>query len=366
MKVSKLRGVLLVLGSVVLFALMGLLVISVDSKEEHTTVVGFIMTGSIGEGGWNGVNYEGMKAACDKLGAKLIVKENVAEFSGGCEEAIHELAADGAGMIVLSSYGYLEEAKEIVKEYPDVAFYANSSEYHDENLTSYFVRMYQARYLSGIIAGNQSQTGEIGYVAAMSNNEVNRGISAFTLGVRRANPDAVVNVIWTGSWDDEEKEVEAAKTLIEEVGVDVITYHQNQIHVLEEAEKAGVDSIGYLMVSDEALEYCLTTILCNWEILYEELLREFLKGEGNAVDNFWLGISEGVVDLAPYSERVSEESIALVETAKAELLASPGVFVGEIYDTEGNKRCDLNEIISDEMLLEHFDWFVEGVEIYEE
>ena len=54
------------------------------------------------------------------------------------------------------------------------------------------------------------------------------------------------------------------------------------------------------------------------------------------------------------------------ETAKKELLVSPGVFTGEIYDTEGRKRCENNELISDEMLLEHFDWFVEGVEIYEE
>ena len=39
--------------------------------------------------------------------------------------------------------------------------------------------------------------------------------------------------------------------------------------------------------------------------------------------------------------------------------------VGVIYDNEGNLRCSENEIISDEMLLENFDWYVEGVEFYE-
>ena len=366
MKVSKLSGILLVLGSVVLCALLIVLMTYGGGKEDPTAVVGFIMTGSKDEAGWNGEHYEGIRTACENFNVELLVKENVAEFSGRCGEAIHDLVKDGAGMIILSSYGYSEEVKDIVKEYPEVVFYANSSEYHNENLTSYFVRMYQMRYLSGIIAGNESESGKIGYVAAMSNNEVNRGISAFTLGVKRANPEAVVNVIWTGSWDDKEKETEAAKTLIENVDVDVITYHQNQTYVAKEAERAGIDSIGYHVALENASPHFLTSIVCKWDVLYEELVRNFLQGKANIVSNFWRGMADGVLDLAPLSEYVSSETVAMVETAKKELLVSPGVFTGEIYDTEGIKRCENNELISDEMLLEHFDWFVEGVEIYEE
>ena len=35
------------------------------------------MSGGIEESGWNGMHYEGVKNACDELGAELIVKENV-------------------------------------------------------------------------------------------------------------------------------------------------------------------------------------------------------------------------------------------------------------------------------------------------
>ncbi len=364
MRVSKLSGILLVLGSVVLCILLVILLTFGDSKKENAEIVGFIMSGSKEEAGWNGVHYEGILTACESLGVELIVKENVEEFSGKCEEAIHELAEEGAGMIILSSYGYSEEVLEVIKSYPEIVFYSNSSEYHDENLTAYFVRMYQVRYLSGIIAGNESKSGKIGYVAAMPNNEVNRGISAFTLGVRRVNPNAEVYVKWTGSWDNKENEMKAVETLINEIGVDILTYHQNQVYVAEEAEKAGVDYIAYHMKPEEATEHHLTSLLCNWDILYEELVRTYLQGKANSVENFWKGIADGVVELAPYSDYVSKETIALVETAKEELLISPGVFTGEIYDTKGNKRCENNELISDEMLLEHFDWFAEGVVIY--
>lgn len=365
MRMSKLRGVLLVLGAAVVCLLVWLLLGSGNQEGEHTATIGFIMSGSTEEEGWNLVNYEGIKSACEKFEAKLLVKEEVAEFTGQCEDAIHDLIKNGATMIILSSYGYSEEVRDVVKEYPEVAFYANSSEYHDENLTSFFVRMYQARYLAGIIAGKRTENGKVGYVAAMPNNEVNRGISAFALGVRRVNPEAVVKVVWTGSWDNKEKEKEAAKTLIQEAGVDLITYHQNQTYVVEEAEAAGIDSIGYHVDVKDASPHYLTSVICNWKMLYEGILRQYLQGKGNSVTNFWLGIANEAVDLAPYSELVSEEMIELVETAKEELLETPGVFAGEIYDNEGNKRCGENELISDEMLLEHFDWFVEGVEIYE-
>ena len=54
-----------------------------------------------------------------------------------------------------------------------------------------------------------------------------------------------------------------------------------------------------------------------------------------------------------------------IETAITEMLAGKDVFTGEIYDNQGNLRCENGEIIRDEILLEQFDWFVKGVEIYE-
>jgi len=363
---NKRRMILTAVGAVgIVVIIMLMIVFGGRQRKSDVPRIGFVLSGGMEEKGWNGKHYEGAKTACEKLGAQLLVKEHVKEFTGQCQEAIRELAKEGAGMIILSSYGYAEEIQELVKEYPEIVFYVNSSEYHDTNMTSYFARMYQARYLAGIVAGMKTESNAIGYVAAMENNEVNRGINAFTLGVKRVNPTAEVVVTWTGEWDNKEKEVRTANTLMEEEKCDVLTYHQNQTNVIAAAEAAKVYSIGYHEALEGYSENCLTSVICHWELVYEQIIREFLVGKANVKNNYWIGMEVEAVDLSAYSGEVTEEIKQEVEKAKAEFLSGKDVFSGVIYDNEGTMRCGEKETISDEQLLEHFDWFVEGVRFYE-
>jgi len=364
-KKSSGKSLMIAAAACVVFAIIAV-ILFFGLEEEKGTKIGFIMTGSVEEYGWNGMHYDGVKEACDKLGTALLVRENVQEFSGECIEAIRELAEEGAGMIILSSYGYSEEARDVVKEYPQIVFYVNSSEYHDVNMTSYFARMYQARYLAGIVAGKKTINGKIGYVAAMENNEVNRGINAFALGVRRVNPDAEVVVSWSGEWDNEEKEKQAAYDLIHEEQADVLTCHQNRANVVEVAEAEGIYSIGYHIAPETHSDKNLTTVECRWSLVYEEIIRAYLVGKGNRKDNYWIGLEADAVGLAAYSAEVSEEAVREVEQAKQEILSGWDVFSGKIIDNNGTLRCGEKETISDEVILEQFDWFVEGVRIYEE
>ena len=335
---------------------------SVSKKEK----IGFIMTGSIGETGWNGMHYDGLAKACKALDVELAVKENVLEFQGQCGPAIEDLAAQGCGMIILSSYGYPAEAMDIIEKYPQIAFYCNSFEYHAPNITSYFSRMYQARYLAGIIAGMKTSTNKIGYVAAMPAIEVNRGINAFTLGVRHSNPDAVVTVAWSNAWDDEIQERRQADNLINQVGVDVITYHQNQTCVADEADKLGIYSIGYHQKLSGGSDKHLTAVMGDWQLTYEAIIRQYLRG--NSADNrfYWVGMDENAVKLADFSPEVTSDIQEAVDKAKNAILVGQDVFSGVIYDSEGSLRCKENQAIRDELLLEQMDWYVKGVEFYEE
>ncbi len=88
------------------------------------------------------------------------------------------------------------------KKYPDI-YFAHGTGYksNGKNFVNYFGRIYQARYLSGIVAGMNTKTDKLGYVAAMdsSNSEVTGGIDAFALGVYSVNPDAKIYVKVTNS-----------------------------------------------------------------------------------------------------------------------------------------------------------------------
>lgn len=358
------QSILLIAAGVVLIAVLAVIGLSGFQRgSEHK--IGLIITGKTTDSGWNGAHYNGVISACEQLDTELIVKEDIAEGNGSCAKAIQELVNEGAQMIILSSYSYPMEAKDVIESYPDIAFYAISSEYTADNLTSYFGRMYQARYLAGIIAGMQTENNSIGYVAAMPNAEVNRGINAFTLGVRRVNPDANVYVCWTNSWDDSEKETAAAEKLLNDMSVDVMTYHQNQHYTAQAADKAGAYSIGYNEVADGLSDKHLTAAVWNWDSLYYQIIREFVQGKPNEVQRRWFEISSGVVGLSELSPQVGDATIQALETAKSELDGLNDVFSGIIYDNNGILRCSEGESLSDDTMLTDMDWFVDGVVIYE-
>lgn len=367
MKNKKIKYILLATAALLLVVILLIILVFADNKKDKAKAikVGFVMPGASTDAGWNGLHHKGVQFACEDLEIELIVKEKVTEFSGECEVAIRDLAKADVDIIILASYGYAEEVIEVVKEYPDITFYSESFENYGDNLNCYFARMYQARYLSGIIAGYMTESGVIGYVAAMPNSEVNRGINAFTLGVKRANPDAKVVVAWSNSWDDADMEKQLAEELIEQEKADVLTYHQNQPNVVEVAEARGVYSIGYHQVNDGTSENLLGVVQCSWEMTYEELLSDYMKGKSDVVNTYWFGLDKNAVELNDISPLVSQEIMNELEKAKEEIIIGDRIFSGVIYDNQGNIHCHEGEIISDQMLMNNMDWYVEGVEIYE-
>lgn len=335
------------------------------SPKKAVETIGFITTGDLSETGWTAIHYQGLKAACDKLGVELFSFWEIAEFDGSCPEVVKLLADEGVRMIILNGSEYAEEMKDLLKDYPDISFYASEADYHAPNLTTYSSRLYQARYLSGIVAGMQTQSGKIGFVAAEQEVSVYRGINAFTLGIRRVNPEAEVVVAWTGSWKDREKEMELAEALIEKEGVDVITYYQNQPYVIDAAEASAVASIGYYEPVEHPSDRYLTCAMCDWEPLYEDLIQEHLRGQSNRTASKWLGLESGVIRLTEFSPLVSQEARDEVERAKQQILSGQDVFTGVIYDNQGNEHCASGEAMSDDTLQHRMDWLVEGVRVYE-
>ena len=83
-----------------------------------------------------------------------------------------------------------------------------------------------------------TKSNQIGYVAAFPIPEVIRGINAFTLGVRKVNPEATVQVVWTNTWFDPAKERAAAEALLDG-GADVIAQHQDTAGPQQAAEDRG-------------------------------------------------------------------------------------------------------------------------------
>ncbi|MTI53681.1 BMP family ABC transporter substrate-binding protein [Geosporobacter ferrireducens] len=332
-----------------------------DEGQEEKLKVAFVYVGPVGDAGWtysHDLGREYLESKIPNIETTFI--ESVPEGADS-ERVITELAEKGNKIIFTTSFGYMDPTINVAKKYPDVTFLHCSGFKTSENVGTYFGRMYQARYLSGIVAGDKTSSNVIGYVAAFPIPEVVRGINAFTLGVRSVNPDAVVKVVWTNTWYDPASEKEAAKGLLD-AGADIIAQHQDTPGPQQAAEEKGAFSIGYNTdMSQFAPKAYLTSPIWNWGPYYVETVQSVIGGTWKP-EQYWGGMNDGITQLAPMTELVDAETKALVEAKQKEIIDGAwDVFTGEIKDQSGNIAVKAGEKMTDEEMLS-FDWFVEGVE----
>ena len=272
-----------------------------------------------------------------------------------------ELIDQGCNVIFTTSYGYMEPTAEVAKEFPDIKFFHCSGYMRDENLSTYFGRIEEPRYLSGIVAGMKTKANKIGYVAAFEIPEVIRGINAFTLGVQSVNPDAKVVVRWSHTWIDAAKEKDVAVALLDE-GCDVITQHNDSTAPQIAAEQRGAFAIGYdLDVPDAAPKAYMTAPIFNWGPYYVDQVKAIQAGTWKSGD-YWEGLKSGTVDLAPLTSVAPEGAQAKVDEVRKKL--EDGTFhpfTGPIVDQEGKTRVEAGKTLTDEEQLS-CNWFVKGVE----
>lgn len=356
----------LVIASVIFVIIMiGIIMISVRETDlevtKEKTKVGFILNGSIDDHSWGQAHYEGMEQCAESLNLEVYYRENVPDDER-CKDYMEDLIDRGCEIIICNSFGFGDYALEVAEEHRDIYFFHATGVETSDNLTTYFGRIYQMRYLSGIVAGLQTETNEIGYVAAYPIPEVNRGINAFTLGVRQVNPDAHVYVEWTQSWTGDAEAEEATEKLLNEQAIDVLTIHTDTNRTLEIAEERGIWCIGYNMDNIEMYPNTfLTAPVFEWENFYEPHILECLQGKFVG-KNYWEGAETGIVSLAPLSRNVKPGIQKEVETASRKFLDGTfDVFYGPIMDTDGNARVYEMECMTDTEMLNAFDWYVEGV-----
>ncbi|MCR5536120.1 MAG: BMP family ABC transporter substrate-binding protein [Succinivibrio sp.] len=342
------------------FLLMLGLSTATDSALGDKPKLGFVILGDVNEKGWNSIHYEGIREACNDFNVELLLKDNVRVNSGICPKAVQDLVEEGAQMIFLASSSYATEIKDMLPGLRHIAFATNAETIRARNITSYVFRMYQGRYLAGVLAGMQTKSNVVGYVAAHRNSEVNRGINAFTLGVRSVNPHAQVVVLYTDSWQNEVLEEAHAEILITQCKADVLTYHQDDHTVARVAEKYGVDYISCYQVLESTSEHNLGAVICRLDKYYRNIVQRFLKGELNAVPNSWQGIEADLVDLKVVSSKVTAQMREKLAQVKNDLKKHLVIFSGEIYDNLGVLHCTKHESISDKALMDRIDWLVDG------
>ncbi len=143
-----------------------------------------IHVGPINDNGWTAAHHAGLVAATEAVGWKL--KEIESIFAPTDVERItREYAQSGeCAVIVGTAQNFDPDMRKVAKDFPDIPFLILHGEKPDTNISTYFGRMYEPRYLSGILAGKMTKSKIIGFVGAYENNpQVARGRDAFIKGV---------------------------------------------------------------------------------------------------------------------------------------------------------------------------------------
>jgi basic membrane protein A len=235
-----------------LFLVCALLALSIAGSgignEQATAAekikVAFMYVGPVGDAGYTYAHDLGRKYLEKKMpNVQTTFVESVPE-GADAERVLTELAEKGNKVIFATSFGYMDYVQKVAARYPDVVFLHCSGYKIAKNMGTYFGRIYEARYLSGIVAGKYTKKNLIGYVGAFPIPEVIRGINAFTLGAQSVNPKVKVKVVWTNTWYDPATEKEAAKSLLN-AGVDLIAMHQDTPAPMQAAQEKGAYAISY-------------------------------------------------------------------------------------------------------------------------
>ena len=212
---------------------------------------------------------------------EVLYRSNV--LSRDAEQPMRELIEEGCRILFINMDTDIPLT--LAREYPGVQFCqvslpGVSIEGTTENYHTFNGEIYQARYVSGIVAGMKlrqlldsgslpPEKALVGYVGANSSTEVVSGYTAFLLGVRSVAPEAVLHVRYTGSWGNYSAEKKQTRKLIEE-GCVIIAQHVNTrapAIACEEAMAAGntVYHVGYHQsMMDVAPSCALVSIRTDW------------------------------------------------------------------------------------------------------
>ena len=318
--------------------------------------VGFIYHKTPETSNWTYSHDLGRVYLEEHMGEKLTIRVyDDVETDKDCLVAIEKAIEDGCTVIFTTSSRFLNASFNACLRYPNIKILNCSMNSYSGNLRTYYGRIYEAKFLVGMLAGILTTTGHIGYIADFPMIGTPASINAFALGVKMVNPTAKVHLAWSclKNCDHTKRFMEANLSHI--CGRDMI-------------EPRDVTRVYGLYDLGDNCGKNLAASIWNWGKFYQRIIQTILNGNWNRTAvtpdfptmNYWWGISSGMIDIIT-SKSVPEQTMKLVELVKKHIINNEfHIFSGDLYDqqhvlkNQGNHVMSANEIMN-------MDWLVENV-----
>ena len=287
---------------------------------------------------------EQMKTICCVSG---VLEENV-------EDVLSEVIRNGADIVFEVAPQMMKPSLKIAVDHPDVKILNCTLNTSHKYIRTYYARMYEAKFIAGVIAGALADNNKIAYIADYPIYGMIANINAFALGASFTNPRAQIYLEWSTKKDYDREH------FLTENDISVVS-DQDMITPSDTKRQFGLYRI------EEGRTLNLAMPLWNWGIFYEKMIQSILAGsyqtEGNSEDralNYWWGMSAGVIDMI-CSNNVPAGVRRLADHLKHDIKKGDMVpFYGEIYSQDGELRNKSNVAMKPEAIME-MDWLVANV-----
>jgi basic membrane protein A len=336
------------------------------ARAQTAVILGIVYVGPKDDFGWNQAHAVSVETLKSLPGITVVEEENVPETDAVAKSMESMINLDGANLILATSFGYYNPfVVELAKKYPDVQFRHAAPLWNKDkdpaNAGSYFPYLNQAHYVDGVAAGLSSPTGKIGFVAAKPIPSVLSNINSVLLGARSVNPNATVQVIFTGEWSLPVREAEATNALVD-AGCDVITCHVDSPKVvIQTAEGRGVKTCGHN--ASQALlapKGFITGAEYKWETIYKSYADDIATGK--PLPNFLVGgYNNDMLRNTPYGAGATPEAIKAADAAIEALKGGAPIYKGTLKDNTGKVVVD-KDYDNYDPYLDGMNWLLEGVQ----
>ena len=318
--------------------------------------VAFVHQLTAAQSTWVLSHEEGRKHIEEVFGDKVSVLSYYnANTPEAAEELIEKAVAAGAQVVFTTAPMLSRATLKAAVNNPDVKFFNCSVSQPYSSIRTYYGRMYEAKFITGAIAGALAQNDRIGYIASYPIFGIPASINAFALGAQMTNPRAQIELGW--SCCEGSTQAEFFKD-----GIRVVSNRevpsQNKIYL-------DFCNYGTYLLDDRGGLISLGSPVWVWGKFYEKVVQALLEGRKDTKEhakavNYWLGMDSGIIDVE-LSDKLPAGVRSLAELLRQSMISGKlDPFSRKIVAQDGTVKNDGTKAFTPEELL-HMDWLCGNV-----
>lgn len=320
--------------------------------------VGFIYEKTPQDSEWCYSHELGRQYIDDTFGSQIetFSMTNVKPDAESAEKAIEQMIKEKADLVFVTSPPMIMGSLRAAITHPEVKILNCSLNTSHKYIRTYYARMYEAKFLAGMLAGALADNNKIGYVAGYPIYGAVANINAFALGAKFVNPRAKIYLEWLSVKDRDIDKVFADE------GIKYVS-DQDMITPQNTTRKFGVYGI-----DEKGMRKHIAMSAWHWGVFYEKMIQSIMSGSWKKEEdsdsikslNYWWGLSANVVDLI-CSSKLPKELLRLVEFMKNSISnGSFDLFDGQMCDQSGKVRSEAGEKLTPDQIIT-MDWLLDNV-----